>query len=70
MISDTLFDAVADIERYQNTFPGVYDAVAPELAQLVAAMNALRKKLDAAPTETLQTIAKTLTGSIATLAAT
>ena len=44
-----MFEAVKEIERYRTDFPGVYPPDWPEMDQLLAAMEATRKKLDEPP---------------------
>jgi len=50
MISDVLFDAGEDIRRYLADMPDVYTEVLPEVLLVLAAMDALREKLDTPPT--------------------
>lgn len=54
MISDVLSDALASIREYRTdpATRSAYDAISPELDVLVAAMTAMRVKLDTPPTVT------------------
>ena len=49
MISDTLFEAVTEIERYQRDFPNAYSGLKAEIDKVKAVMNALRAYLDCPP---------------------
>lgn len=49
MISDTLSDAVFEIERYQQEMPEVYDSIKPHLEDLKAHMTKVREYLDTPP---------------------
>jgi metal-dependent amidase/aminoacylase/carboxypeptidase family protein len=51
MISDVLFEAVEEIERYQRDIPWCYDdpAITAEIEAVKASMTALRIKLDTPP---------------------
>jgi len=51
MISDTLHEAIAEIERYQRTFPKSYDGLRVEIGKLTAVMNALQAGLDWPPSK-------------------
>ena len=46
MISDTLSDAIAEIERYQRECPAAYDAMRGPIGGLVAHMRHVRSALD------------------------
>ena len=48
MISDVLFEAIEEIERYETEFPKVYEGLT-ELAEVKAAMSKLQRKLDTPP---------------------
>jgi hypothetical protein len=47
MISDVLFDAVTEIEKWQKE--GAYDSLAHEISVVKTAMDGLRTYLDAGP---------------------
>ncbi|MGA7766015.1 MAG: hypothetical protein WCA27_07285 [Candidatus Sulfotelmatobacter sp.] len=49
MISDVLFDAIADIEDYQKKQPEAYDGVKDDIETVKEAMLGLVRKLDAVP---------------------
>src|SRR5437016_2572594 len=49
MISDTLSDAVADIEEYQRNMPDAYADLIAEIEMVKVVMDSLRIVLDAAP---------------------
>lgn len=49
MISDTLFEAHEEIERYMREMPQVYDSIRPRLDALLAEMDAIRALLDTPP---------------------
>ena len=49
MISDTLHEATAEIERYQHSFPKCYDGLRVEIGKVKAVMIALRTWLDCPP---------------------
>lgn len=49
MISDTLHDALVEIERYQKSMPQCYDGLQDEIGKVKAAMDALRAYLDFPP---------------------
>ena len=51
MISDTLSDAVAEIEEYQRDMPDVYADLAVEIDVVKTVMDGLRTVLDAAPSQ-------------------
>ena len=51
MISDTLFDAVAEIEEYQRGMPKAYADLAAEIGVVKTVMDSLRIVLDAAPSQ-------------------
>ncbi len=51
MISDVLFEAIKEIERYQREMPHVYDQYKTEIAHVKVEMSMLLAKLDAFPTE-------------------
>lgn len=51
MISDTLFEAVTEIERYQKNFPKAYSGLKAEIDTVKAVMNALRAYLDCPPAD-------------------
>lgn len=46
MISDTLADAVTEIENYLEAYPMVYDRMRPRIEVLVAQMEEIRTVLD------------------------
>ena len=46
MISDTLFDAIAEIRDYQGRMPQMYDAMKLEIDAVVARMQALKDFFD------------------------
>lgn len=48
MISDTLSDAIVEVEQYQRDFRSVYDSVAAQIESLLAHMRHVRKALDGA----------------------
>lgn len=50
MISDTLSDAVSDIEAYLSGYPEVYGSMEQEIRDLVEKMEVVRRKLDTPPT--------------------
>jgi hypothetical protein len=52
MISDTLADAIFEIEDYLKMMPEVYSPIEQEIREVVAVMDALRKKLDTLPSST------------------
>ena len=49
MISDTLFEAVTEIERYQRDFSNAYGESKEAIEKVKAVMNALRAYLDCPP---------------------
>ena len=49
MISDTLFEAVTEIERYQTDFPNAYGESKEAIEKVKVAMIALRSYLDCPP---------------------
>jgi hypothetical protein len=49
MISDILFEAIEEIERYQNDFSECYDDLREEIDAVKDAMKALKIKLDTPP---------------------
>ena len=49
MLSDTLHDAILEIERHQKSRPIVYDDLRKEIGKVKAVMNALRSYLDLIP---------------------
>lgn len=49
MISDVLFEALVEIERYQREMPGVYENSRAEIDAVKVAMRALQWKLDLPP---------------------
>ena len=49
MISDVLFEAIEEIERYQNDFSQCYDELRAEIDAVKEIMRALRIKLDTPP---------------------
>ena len=49
MISDVLFDAIAEIREYQRAMPQVYDNLRVEIARVIVVMDELRVKLDTPP---------------------
>jgi hypothetical protein len=51
MISDTLHEAIAEIERYQRSIPKSYDGLRVEIGKVTAVMNALRTWLDCPPSK-------------------
>lgn len=51
MISDTLHEAIAEIERYQRSIPKSYDGLRVEIGKVTAVMNALRSWLDCPPSK-------------------
>jgi hypothetical protein len=51
MISDTLHEAIAEIERYQRSIPKSYDGLRIEIGKVTAVMNALRTWLDCPPSK-------------------
>lgn len=51
MISDTLSDAIAEIERYQREEPDAYEHYAPLIKATIQAMDGLRRLLDTPPTD-------------------
>lgn len=51
MISDVLFEAIAEIERYQRSFPKSYDGLRVEIGKVTAVMNALKTLLDCPPSK-------------------
>jgi len=51
MISDTLFEAVTEIERYQKNFPNAYSELKVEIEKVKAVMNAMRSYLDFPPSD-------------------
>lgn len=46
MISDTLSDAIYEIQSYRREYPQYYEDIAAEIDSLIKAMEALRVKLD------------------------
>lgn len=46
MLSDTLFDAVSEIEFYQTKYPELYDKARPQIDALKEQMRALQQMLD------------------------
>ncbi|MBV8535840.1 MAG: hypothetical protein JO128_09620 [Alphaproteobacteria bacterium] len=46
MISDTLFDAIAEIRDYQRRLPQMYDGMKAEIDSVVARMEALKEFFD------------------------
>jgi len=46
MISDVLFKAIEEIERYQNDLPQCYDEIREEINAVKETMRALQIKLD------------------------
>lgn len=51
MISDTLFEALAEIEHYQKKFPKAYSGLKAEIDKVKAVMNAMRSYLDFPPSD-------------------
>jgi hypothetical protein len=49
MISDVLFEAIEEIERYQREFPRSYDEIKPDIEAVKAKMRALQRFLDTLP---------------------
>ena len=49
MISDILFEAIEEIERYQKDFSECYDELRAEIDAVKEIMSALRIKLDTPP---------------------
>jgi peptidoglycan hydrolase CwlO-like protein len=49
MISDVLFEAIEEIERYQNDLPQCYDEIREEINAVKETMRALQIKLDTPP---------------------
>jgi hypothetical protein len=49
MISDTLSDAIDEIERYQQSLPQCYHGLRVEIGKVIAVMNSLRAWLDCPP---------------------
>ena len=49
MISDTLFEALTEIERYQADFPNAYGESTEAIEKVKVVMNALRAYLDCPP---------------------
>lgn len=59
MISDVLFDALQEIERYERDFPHVYGEarMRERIASVKGAMNDLRAELDTPPASTTNGVA-------------
>jgi hypothetical protein len=51
MISDELYEAIEEIERYQRSFPKCYDGLRVEIGKVTAVMNALKTWLDCPPSK-------------------
>lgn len=51
MISDTLSDAGAEIEEYQNSMPECYDGLRDQIETVKVVMDALRAYLDCPPSD-------------------
>ena len=49
MISDVLFEAVSEIERYQREMPDIYRPLQSEIDDVKQVIERLRTKLDSAP---------------------
>lgn len=49
MISDVLFEAIEEIERYQSNFPDHYNEIRDEIDKVKGAMCRLQLSLDAPP---------------------
>ena len=49
MLSDTLSEAIEEIERYQREMPDVYDYIKEEINQVKEAMRKLQIELDTPP---------------------
>jgi len=49
MLSDTLHDAHAEIERYEREFPDNYELMAPAIAKVKTVMRALQMAMDLCP---------------------
>jgi hypothetical protein len=49
MISDVLFEAIADIRQYQKTSPDAYDEISEQIDAVVQTMHSLLEYLDAPP---------------------
>ena len=66
MISDTLFDAVDEIEQYQREMPDAYADLAAEISVVKTVMDGLRMVLDAAPSQAVEfeKLVEELRGSI------
>lgn len=46
MISDVLFDAIQEIERYQAEMPDSYDSIRAEIDEVIGKMRELQRRLD------------------------
>jgi hypothetical protein len=51
MVSDVLFEAIAEIKDYRERMPDVYDYLLPELDLCVRVMTAMQIMLDTPPTK-------------------
>lgn len=51
MISDVMFEAVSEVDRYLKEMPNVYVDVLPQCLAVRKAMNDLRIVLDTPPTQ-------------------
>lgn len=51
MISDTLAEAISEIEAYQTSMPGVYEGMRGEIEATLVAMTRLMVRLDSPPGE-------------------
>jgi hypothetical protein len=49
MLSDTLFEAIEEIEMYEKNYPQVYGGIKDEIAEVKAVMRKLQRKLDTPP---------------------
>lgn len=56
MISDVLFDALEEIERYQREFPLVYSGITSEIEEVKLPMRRLMNKLDTPPKAALSSV--------------
>jgi len=51
MISDTLFQATSEIERYLNDTPHAYEDTRSDIEAILADMRAIQQTLDTPPSE-------------------
>ena len=49
MISDVLFEALQEIERYQREMPDVYSDMAADIERVKVEMQTLQRRLDTPP---------------------